>query len=117
MVEPQPACERLEESERKLLLGATAAADEVPVALGVCAVPPRDAVIEVRVGDIPQLLERFEVSIDGRRVDLRMARADTRCDVVCRDVVTRALECVHDQSALDGHPFAARMYAVVELHG
>ncbi|HET9808157.1 MAG TPA: hypothetical protein VFQ66_00580, partial [Candidatus Limnocylindria bacterium] len=59
VVVTQPACEWLQQADRKLLLGAAATADEVAVALGVGPVPARDAVVEVRVRHVAELLERF----------------------------------------------------------
>src|ERR687887_2386094 len=72
LLAPQAPSQRLQKAQRDLLFGAAAAADEVTVALDVRAVPSGHAVVEVGVRDVPELLERLEVAIDGGRVDLRI---------------------------------------------
>src|SRR5205809_591000 len=62
---PEPAGQGREDLEVDLLLGTAAPADEVPVALGVGPEPPRYPVVEVRVGDVAELLEHLEVAVDG----------------------------------------------------
>jgi len=101
-----------------LLTGAlgTLRYDEVAVAVRVREMPPRDAVFEMRVGHIPQLLERLQVPIHGRGIDLRMLRADPRGDVVRGDVMLCALERFEHQAALDRHALAARADVLADLH-
>src|SRR5437879_3480835 len=70
VLRPEPAGQGREDLEVDLLLGTTAPADEVPVALGVGPEPPRYPVVEVRVGDVAELLEHLEVAVDGGGIDL-----------------------------------------------
>ena len=116
MLVPKPAREGLQHGDRDLLLGTAAPADEVAVALGVGAVPARDAVVEMRVGDVAKRLERLEVPVHSGRVDLRMTRANACRDVLRRHVMARALQRLQDQAALDRHPHAARTQTLVDPH-
>src|SRR5438309_6327611 len=73
--------QRLEHAHRDLLLRSAFSADEVAVRAGVGAAPARDAIVQMGVGDVSEPLERFEVAIDGRGIDLRIARADRSGDL------------------------------------
>ena len=55
----QPTSERLEHAERDLLLGAAAPAHEVAVPLDIRAMPARHAIVEMRMRDVAELLERL----------------------------------------------------------
>ncbi len=90
----QSPAERLERAERDLLLRAAAAADEMAMSLDVRAMPSRHAIVEMRVGHIAEILEGFEVAVDRRGIDLRMARADLARDLFRGGVMPRALERV-----------------------
>ncbi len=48
----------------------------------------------MRVGHIAEILEGFEVAVDRRGIDLRMARADLARDLFRGGVMPRALERV-----------------------
>src|SRR6266850_1730729 len=108
--------ERLEEAHRHLEFRAARAADEVPMAVRVGQVPAGDAILEVRVRHEAEALERLEVAVDGRWVDLRMLPADPGRDVLGRGVMLRALERFEDQPALYGHPLAALADPVSDVH-
>ena len=112
----QSPAERLERAERDLLLRAAAAADEMAMSLDVRAMPSRHAIVEMRVGHIAEILEGFEVAVDGRGIDLRMARADLARDLFRRGVVPRALERVEHQTALHRHPLSLRADLVRHAH-
>jgi len=112
----QSPAERLERAERDLLLRAAAAADEMAMSLDVSAMPPRHAIVEVGVGHVAEILERFEVAVHGRRIDLRMARANLTRDLLRRRVVPRALERVEHEPALHRHPPALRADLVRDTH-
>ena len=112
----QPARQRLQEAHRDLDLGTALPADEVAMAVRVREMPPRDAVFEMRVGHVPQLLERLQVPIHGRGIDLRMLGTDPRGDVVRGGVMLCALERFEHQAALDRHALAARADVLADLH-
>ena len=112
----QTSSERLERAERDLLLRAAAAAYEVPVSLDVGAMPARHAIVEMCVGHETQALQRLEIAIHGRRIDLRVAQADLARDLFCRRVMARALKSVEDQPALDRHSLALRADLVRHAH-
>src|ERR1700687_768393 len=112
----QPAGERLQQPDRKLLLGAAGAANEVTMPLRVGAVPARDAVVEVRVCHVTELLERLEVPVDRRRIDLRVARPDALRDVLRGHVVPRSLQRIQHEPALNGHALATRAQPLVYPH-
>ena len=76
LLSAQAPAERLERAQRDLLLRAAAAADEVAMSLDVSAMPARHSIVEMRVGDVAEILESLEVAVDGRWIDLRMPRAD-----------------------------------------
>ncbi len=116
VVVTQPAGERFEQADRKLLFGTAAAAHEVAVTLSVGSVPARDAVVEVRVGHVAELLERFEVPVDGGGIDLRVTCSDAGRDLVRRHVMTRTLQRIQNEPALDGHAFAAGVQPLVNTH-
>jgi len=99
----QAPSERLERSQWDLLLRAAATAHEVAVPLDIRAMPARHAIVEMRVRHVAELLERLEVSIDGRRIDLRMARTDLARDLLRRRVVPRPLKRVEHQTTLHRH--------------
>jgi len=90
----QSSAERLERAKRDLLLRAAAAADEMAMSLDVRAMPSRHAIIEMRVGHVAEILQGFEVAVDRRGIDLRMARADLARDLFRGGVMPRALERV-----------------------
>jgi hypothetical protein len=108
--------EGLERAEGDLLLRAALAADEVTVPLDVGAMPTGDAIVEMGVGHVAQILERLEVPVDGRGIDLRMARADLARDLLRRGVVTRALERIEHEAALHRHPPSLRADLVGHAH-
>jgi hypothetical protein len=112
----QASSERLEGPQRDLLLRAAAAAHEMSVPLDVGAMPARDAVVEMGVSHIAEFLERFEIAVNGRGIDLRVSRADLARDLLRRRVVARALERVEDQPALDRHALALRADLVRHAH-
>ena len=112
----QPARQRLQEAHRDLDLGPALPADEVAMAVRVREMPPRDAVLEVRVRHVAQLLERLQIPIHGRGIDLRMLGTDPRGDVVRGDVMLCALERFEHQAALDRHALAARADVLADLH-
>src|SRR2546428_1574005 len=104
--------QRLEHAHRDLLLRSALSADEVPVRAGVGAAPARDAVIKMRVSHVAKSLERFEISVDGRGIDLRIARADRARDLFGGRVVARTAERVESETALHGHAHALRVHIV-----
>src|ERR1700682_44354 len=110
----QSASEWLQQPDRELLLGTAGATDKMTMPLRVGSVPARDAVVEMRVRHVAELLERLQVPVHGRWVDLRMARSDTRRDVLCRHVVPCALQRIQYQSPLHGHALAARAQLLVD---
>src|SRR5256885_5635015 len=77
----QSPAKRLERAERDLLLRAAAAADEMAMSLDARAMPSRHPIVEMRVGHIAEILEGFEVAVDRRGIDLRMARPDLARDL------------------------------------
>src|SRR2546430_15864221 len=83
--------ERLERPHRDFLLRAAAPADEVAVPLDVGAVPARDAIVEMCMSDVPELLEGLKVAVDGGGIDLWVARADGTGDLLRRGVMARSL--------------------------
>jgi hypothetical protein len=113
----EAAAQRLERAERDLLLRSAAAADQMTVSRDVRAMPAGHAIVEVGMGHVAEVLERFEISVDGRRIDLGMARADLPRDLFRRRVMTRALERVEHQSALHRHPLSLRADLVRHTHG
>ena len=72
----------------------------------VGAMPPRDAIVEVGVGHVAEILERLEVAVHGGGIDLRMARADLPRDLLRRGVVTRTLKGIEHQATLHRHPLS-----------
>ena len=116
MLRAQPPGEWLEQAHRHLELGAALTADKVAVPVRIGEMPPRDAILEVRVCRVAELLERFEVAVDGRWVDLRMLRANARGDLLRGGVVLRALQRFEHQPALDRHALAARANVLADLH-
>ena len=112
----QASTERLERAQRDLLLRTAAAAHEVSVPLDVGAMPARHAIVEMCVGHETQALQRLEIAIHGRRIDLRVARADLARDLLSRRVMARALKSVEDQPALDRHSLALRADLVRHAH-
>src|SRR2546427_9265136 len=116
LLRAQAPAERLEHAQGDLLLRATAAADEVAVSLNVRAMPARHAIVEMRVSDVAEILERLEVAVDGRRVDLRMPRADLARDLLRGGVMARALERVEHETALHCHPLSLRADLVRNTH-
>src|SRR5438094_198332 len=120
LLAPQAPSERLERTERDLLLRAAAPAHQVAVPLDIRAMPARHAIVEMRVRHVAELLERLEVAIDGRWIDLRMARTDLACDLLCRRVVPRPLERVEHQHSAEGpgamHALAESRFAHEERH-
>lgn len=113
---PEAPSERLERAERDLLLRTASSAHEVAVPLHVSAMPPRHAIVEMGVGHIAEILERLEVAVDGRRIDLRMTSADLARDLLGRGVVARALERIEHQAALHRHPPSLRADLVRHTH-
>src|SRR5437773_4459181 len=108
--------QRLEHAHRDLLLRSALSADKVAVRTGVGATPARDAVVKMRVSHVPEPLERFEISVDGRGIDLRIARADRARDLLGGGVVARAAEGVENETALHGHAHALRAHTVRDGH-
>src|SRR5438093_9163474 len=100
--------ERLEQTERDLLLRAAAAADQVSMTLDVRAVPARHPVVEVGVRDVAELLEGLEVAVDGRRINLWVVSADLSGDLVSGRVMPRPAQGVENETALHGHAAALR---------
>ena len=103
LLAPQAPSERLERAERDLLLRAAATAHQMAVPLDVGAMPARHAVVKMRVRHVAELLERLEVAIDGRRIDLRMARTYLARDLLRSRVVPRPLKRVEHQTTLHRH--------------
>ena len=116
LLRSQAPTERLERAEWDLLFRAAAAAHKMSVSLDVGAMPARHAIVEVRVGHIAETLERFQVAVYGRGIDLRMSRADLARDLFRRRVVARALERIEHQPALDRHPLSLRADLVRHAH-
>lgn len=116
LLAPQAATERLQRAERDLLLRSAAPAHEVPVPLDVRAMPARHAIVQMRVGDVTEILERLEIPVDGRRIDLRMPGADLARDRLRCRVMARALERVEHEAALHRHPPALRADLVGNAH-
>ena len=108
--------ERLERAEGNLLLRAALAANEMAMSLDVRAMPSRHAIVEMGVSHIPEILKGFEVAVDRRGIDLRMARADVARDLFRRGVMPRALERVEHQTALNRHPLSLRADLVGHAH-
>jgi hypothetical protein len=116
LLRAQAPTEWLEGPEWDLLFRAAASAYEVAVPHDVGAVPARDAVVEMRVRDVTEILERFEVSVNGRRIDLRVAGPDLARDLLGGRVMARALERIEDETALDRHSPALRADLVGHAH-
>src|SRR5712691_278023 len=116
LLRAQTPAERLEGAERDLLLRSAAPADEVPVPRRIGAMPAGHAIVEMRVGDVPETRERLEVAVDGGGIDLRMARADLARDLLGGRVVPSALERVEHQPALDRHPLSLGADLVRHAH-
>src|SRR6266566_6195391 len=95
--------ERLERAQRDLLLRAAAPAHQVAVPLDIRAMPARHAIVEMRVRHVAELLERLEVAIDGRRIDLRMSRTYLARDLLRSRVVPRSLKRIEHQTTLHRH--------------
>ena len=112
----ETAGEWRQHAHRDLVLGAAGAADEVTVPVLAGKMPAGQPVLEVGVRDVAEALERLEVPVHGRRIYLRMLLADTRGDVLCGRVMTRALERVEYETALHCHALALRAYAVGDVH-
>ena len=108
--------QRLEHAHRDLLLRSALSADQVPVRAGVGATPARDAVIKMRMSHVPKPLERFEISVDGRWIDLWIARADRARDLLRGRVVARAAEHVENEPALHGHAHAPGAHVLGDTH-
>src|SRR2546430_1579486 len=98
-------------------VGTAGAADEVAVPVRVGEMPSRHAVLEVRMCDEAELLERLEVAVDGRWIDLRVLTTDPRRDLFGRRVMLRLLQCLEDEAALDGHALARRAHAPADALG
>jgi len=98
--------ERLERAQGDLLLRTAATAHQMAVPLDVGTMPARHAVVEMRVRHVPELLERLEVSIHGRRIDLGMARTYLARDLLRSRVVPRPLKRVEHQTTLHRHPLS-----------
>src|SRR5881397_3984500 len=107
--------ERLEQTERDLLLRAAAAADQVSVTLDVRAVPARHPVVEMGVRDVAEVLEGLEVAVDGRGIDLRIVSADLPGDLVSGGVMPCPAQGVENEPALDGHAPALRPDLVADI--
>src|SRR5216110_3003708 len=86
------------------------------MSLDVRAMPTRHPIVEMRVGHIAEVLEGFEVPVDRRGIDLRMARADLARDLFRRGVMPRALKRVEHQTALHRHPLSLRADLVRHAH-
>ena len=79
-------------------------------------VPARHAILEMRVRDMTELLERLEVPVHRRRIDLGVLPPDARGDLLGRGVMAGALERLHHHPPLHGHALAARAYPRVDVH-
>jgi hypothetical protein len=112
----QPARERLEQAHRDLDLIAALPADEMAMPVRVGEVPPRDPVFEMRVRHVAKSLERLEVSVHRRWIDLRMLFADSRGDLLRCGVMPRALKGREDQAPLDRHTHATGVDPLLDLH-
>ncbi len=82
----------------------------------VGAVPARDAVVQVGVHHVPELLEGFEVPVHGRGSDTRVLRAHPAGDLLGGDVMACALHRVQHELPLQREPLAARADRVREGH-
>src|SRR5437870_9435064 len=68
------------------------------------------------VRDVPEPLERLEVAINGRRIDLRMAGADRSRNVFRGRVMTGPAKDVEDEPPLHGHAHALGAHVIGDAH-
>jgi hypothetical protein len=80
----------------------------VTVLWSVRAPPAGDPIVQVGVGDVAELLKRFEIAIHRRRVDLRVARADGAGYLIRGGVMPCPPDRFKHETSLDGQAFALR---------
>src|SRR5438128_5549895 len=86
------------------------------VALDNGPMPSRDAFFEMGVRHVAEHLERFEISVHGRWIDLRMTLADARRDLLGGRVMARMLERLEHETTLHGHAAAGLADALRDVH-
>src|SRR2546430_15466239 len=68
------------------------------------------------VRDVPEPLERLEVAINGRRIDLRMAGADRSRNGFRGRVMTGPAKDVEDEPPLHGHAHPLGAHVIRDAH-